>query len=479
MNESFNKFKKKILIEALLKSSLIGLAAGILCFSIPKLIIHFGKINKGEFTDLILILLCSAVFIIIFGLLFLIMFPRRLKVAKRLDKELQLNQKVQTMIEFENMDTPIIKLQREDTINILSNTSIKKLSMKFGVFFFILIGLACAFGGTVVAVEAYEKPPVITPGPDKPQYNLDNWTVRALLDLIEVVETSNIEKDLKEPVVSNLTSLLDSLETVTLEEEMKKLVTDIINDALLRLDLINSNNEVFNELKVSSSSIVKELAVQINALNVSNVNNCIENIYVYLCGDPSTTSGALLEFDNDFRVVIVNSKLNQEERLTKSLLDFAKELKSFEDSSNLSELISQSIAKNKENILNILRIQAENKSIIDYTVSQLEMIFGLKEPEQNDPDNDPNNNPSQINPIDPPKVNEGENQGGYGTGEVLFGSNDIIFDIEKGSVEYGEVISKYYGQLVGMFNDGTIPEEYKELFDKYFGELFGYYEEEE
>ena len=478
MKESFNKFRKKMLFEALIKSSLIGLSVALIVVTIPKLIVHFGKINISEFFDLILLLLFNVIFILVFGLLFLITFPKELKVAKRLDKDLGLNQKVQTMIEFEHDDSTIVNLQREDTLNILSNISLKKLGMKFSVFFFVLIGLACALGITVAAVEVYEKPPVVTPEPEEPKYDLDNWTVRALLDLIEVVETSNVEKDLKDPVVNNLKELLNSLETVELESEMKKLVTEIIADSLLRLDLINSNNEVFNEIKSSSSSLVKDIAVQINALNVSNVNNCIENIYVYLCGDPTTTSGALLEFDNDFRTVIVNSKLNKEERLTKALLDFGNELKSLEGQNNLSEAVEVVISKHKENILNILRIQAENKLVIEYVVSQLEIIFGLKEPEINDNEGDGTENKGQINETEPPKVNEGEFEGGYGTGEVLFGSDDIIFDIEKGSVEYGEVISKYYGTLIGMFNDGTLPEEYKELFDKYFDGLFGFYEEE-
>ena len=479
MKESFNKFRKKILFEALIKSSLIGLSVAVIAFTVPKLIVHFGKINVNEFFDLILLLITNVVFHLVFGLLFLIKFPRKLKVAKRLDKDLELNQKVQTMIEFENEDTPIINLQREDTNRILSSISLKKLTMKFSILFFAVIGIACALGVTTIVVETYEKPPVIIPGPDDPKYNLDDWTVRALLDLIEVVEKSNIEKDLKEPVITNLTSLLDSLEDIELEKEMKALVTEIIADALLRLDLINSNNEVFNEIKNSSSSLVKDIAVQINALNVTNINNCIENIYVYLCGDPATMEGALLEFDNDFRTVIVNSKLNKEERLTKALLDFAKDLKSLEGQNNLSELVAATIAKHKDNILNIIKIQAENKTIIEYVVSQLEIIFGLKEPEFNDPSQDPTGNKDPIHSTEPPKVNEGEFEGGYGTGDVLFGSDDIIFDIEEGSVEYGEVISKYYGALVGMFNDGTLPEEYKELFNKYFDGLFGFYEEEE
>ena len=129
MKESFNKFRKKILFEALIKSSLISFALAIMVYAVPKLIVYFGKINVGEFFDLILLLLVNCVFLLVFGVLFLIMFPRRLKVAKRLDKELELNQKVQTMVEYKDKEGFMINIQREDTLRILSNTHISKLTL--------------------------------------------------------------------------------------------------------------------------------------------------------------------------------------------------------------------------------------------------------------------------------------------------------------------------------------------------------------
>ena len=474
MNESFNKFRKKILLESLIKCFVISLSLSVIAFSAPKLIVQFGKINVFEFFDLVLILISCFLFNLSFGLLFLILFPRKLKVAKRLDKELNLNQKVQTMIEFEKVDTPMINLQKEDTLNILSNISLKKLAMKFSVFFFVLIGFALALGVTVVAVETYEAPPVITPGKEEPKYNLDNWTVRALLDLIEVVEKSNVQEDLKTPVIKDLENLLDILETVEFEKEMIEEVNKVIKDVDYRLDVANSCNEIFTEVKSSESPVVRELVTQINALNITNVNNVIENFYIYLCGDASTMNEALLQIDNDFRQVISKSNLNQKDPLVKELLEFAQKL----SDSTTSNDVTDAINAHKENIVNLVKQQTENKNIMTFVIDQLRIIFGLNSTNSEDggSDTDPNN-PS-INPTEPPKINEFETQGGYGTGEVLFGSDDIMFDIEKGSVKYGEVINKYYGELVGMFNDGTIPEEYKEVFDKYFDTLFGLIEEE-
>ena len=95
MNESFNKFKKKILLEAIIKSVGIAVAVGLLWFTVPYLIVEIKKINVNEFFVLQLIFISYGVMIVLFGLLFLILFPRKLKVAKRIDKQLDLKQKVQ------------------------------------------------------------------------------------------------------------------------------------------------------------------------------------------------------------------------------------------------------------------------------------------------------------------------------------------------------------------------------------------------
>ena len=251
-------------------------------------------------------------------------------------------------------------------------------------------------------------------------------------------------------------------------------VNSVIKDIDHRLDVANSANEIFTELKSSESPIVRELVTQINAFNITNVNNTVENFYVYLCGDSSTITEAILAIDSDFRLLITKSNLNQEDPLVSELLKFANALSDSTDSSGISNVINS----HKDNIVNLVKLQTENKNIMTFVIDQLRIIFGLHSNNSGEEDGSGDVNNPTITPIDPPKIDENENQGGYGTGEPLFGSDDIMFDIEKGSVEYGEVINKYYGELVGMFNDGTIPEEYKEVFEKYFNTLYGLIEEE-
>ena len=128
--ENFNKFKNKIVLEILLKCIVTGFSVGLIVFSIPLIYI---KVKGIEFNVIYLVLIALAVMLVITGLGYLILRPNKIRIAKRLDKEFNMNQKVQTMVEYETEDGFMIELQREDTLNILDDISVKKLSMKFSL----------------------------------------------------------------------------------------------------------------------------------------------------------------------------------------------------------------------------------------------------------------------------------------------------------------------------------------------------------
>ena len=44
---------------------------------------------------------------------------------------------------------------------------------------------------------------------------------------------------------------------------------------------------------------------------------------------------------------------------------------------------------------------------------------------------------------------------------------------------YGDVITEHYSKIVGMFENGKIPEELEEIFKIYFDILYGQIEDEE
>lgn len=465
--ENFNKFKNKIVLEILLKCIVTGFSVGLIVFSIPLIYI---KVKGIEFNVIYLVLIALAVMLVITGLGYLILRPNKIRIAKRLDKEFKMNEKVQTMVEFENEEGFMIELQRENTLNILSGISVKSLSMRFSIVLLILLILSCACGVTAFAIPSHEDIPTVeTP---EPTYEVDDWTILAIKDIIEKVKTSTADEKLKTKYISMLETLIVELENnIDKESQMKAYVIDLIDDILLELDKINTNNEVFFVLKDSDNSLVTALAVDINLLDVEDVRNQIINISALIYG----SAEAVTEFNNDFGAILKASNLNKNDELFKSLYKLAEELYATRNADDVRTAVEDVIKSNLDGIMSVIELQAENYRIAHYIEFELNSIFGLNKNESDSSGNEDEEN-QQKNPYDEDNKDKEENQnnsGGLGTGDVLFGSNDQFFDPDKGVVEYGDVITGYYGEILGKLNEGLLDEDLREYFEYYYNMLLG------
>ena len=474
--KSYIKFKKKIVLEVLIKTLAISLSLGLISFSVPFL---YYKTKGIEYNLLYLILISIGVCLVTFGLLFLILKPNDVKVAKRLDKELKLNEKVQTMIEYKDKDELMISVQREDTLNILSKTSIKNISMKFGILFFIIIILSMSLTVTSLVIPGYEEPEHVHEFIDgvcscgkfeevEPDYNLDNWTVKAILELIEEVKKSSMNDELKQKYISKLNSLITDLETVELEKDVKALVESTIKYIEVELDKVNTNNEVYTILKESNFNVILQIALQINLLKPNELKLLLESVIITISG----SSPAINELRPEFLDLLTESNLDKEDNLYKALVTYADAINNCADkdpSVDVNDRVIEAVRNNLQPIVDEITYQAENKRVAVVVIDGLEAIFKLNDVEIEDseidklPGNDEDDN----------KQNNQSGQGGLGTGDYLFGSDDLFFDPEKGIIKYGDVYFEYYGDLLSKFEDGTLPEELREFFDYYFGILGG------
>lgn len=476
MKESFNKFKKKILIEVLIKSIVIALSASLILFSSVYIYLLVSEIKINV---LYLVLASLCVFALVFGLLFLLLRPNDKKVAKRLDNELNLNEKVQTMIEYENEEGNIINLQRKDTLNILSNTSIKKLTMKFSVFFFVLIFIATslcisAFALGVSKDDTGDDDPVNEI--IDPTYELDNWTVKAIKDLIEYVEKSDINSNLKIKYVSLLNELLTDLENATKESQMKEKVVGVINTIKRELDIVNTNNEIYTVLKDVEYSFISTLAVQINRLDLEQIKNALDGFKIAING----SKDAILEIDVYFGQILKNSNLDKTDEVYLALMDLSNDLNKCQTSSDIIEDVNSAVDNNSVIIIEKLSKQKVNSDVSNYVIKELSLIFGIESEDVNiNTGNGSGNQDGNQDGYDDGENKEGDKDGGLGTGEVLFGSNDSFFDPESGKVVYGDVLAKYQNDILGKLDEGIISEELKEYFEFYYDILIGTLEDEE
>jgi hypothetical protein len=336
--------------------------------------------------------------------------------------------------------------------------------MKFGVFFFLIIGIATISCVTAFAVPAYEEPPVVTP-PD-PEIEVDDWTVQAIKDLIEEVKASAINEGLKTKYIDELNGLIESIDGKTLlESEIKELVNKVISNVLLEADKVNTNNEVYTTLIVSTVFPIQELAKRIDKLKYTEIEAAIATLDNFINGNKA----AIAELDIDFGTLLKESNLNKEDELYKALISLSDAINECAKAPNIFTAVKEVIKVHGAKVADIVEVQAENQNIANHIEKTLKDIFNIVdettdlvggEGEGQDSDDDKNNLPTN-------------NSGGAGTGEVLFGSDDKFFDPEKGEVIYGDVYTQYFGDIVGKFADGVIPEELREFFNHYFDILQG------
>ena len=468
--ENFNKFKKKIIFEVLIKCFIIALSLGLIGFSVPYIYI---KVNGILFNILYLVIGSGILFLLGFIISFVILKPNRIKIAKRIDKQLDLNQKVQTMVEYEKEDNFMIKLQREDTLNVLSNISIKSFGMKFSLVLFLIFGGACLACVTAFAIPSYEDAPIVQP--EDPDYTVDDWTILAIKDIIVKVNESTASDSLKVKYVDLLNALIEELkENIDKESKLKEYVLKLIDDVLLELDRENSNNEIFMVLKESSNSLVCDLGVELNVLDVEDVTKLIENISILIGGE----SEAISLFQEDFTKLLKSSDLKTvyaNDELYLALVKLGDDIYSVRDSNNIYSDVNNIVYSSRDGIVDIVKHQAENYRIAHYIEYELKDIFSLNEVVEDgsiDDEDEQNKNPYDDTNNDRDDQSQ-NNSGGLGTGDILFGSNDAFFDPEMGTVVYGDVITKYYGEILGKLNEGILPEELREYFELYYDVLLG------
>ena len=80
-------------------------------------------------------------------------------------------------------------------------------------------------------------------------------------------------------------------------------------------------------------------------------------------------------------------------------------------------------------------------------------------------------------PVDP----NGSGSGGGGSGNILYGSDDFVFDPDSGElVQYGEILNESYARVIEQLREReNMPEELRASIYKYFEILFGAIKETE
>ncbi len=477
-NDGFGRFKRKLRRNAWIKSLLFGVSCGLLA---AAGIIIYQKLTTVS-PEVILYLPIGVGVALFTGLLaFLITRPSIKKISRKLDNELALGEKVQTMLEYQDSQEDMLILQREDANEKLMNTPLRAVRDKYFWLSVILPVLACAFITTAVIlpVKAVEPPPPVEEEPETP-FELSSWQESALLELIEQVKNSEMEDAPKAATVAELEGLLETLRVTTVESEMKTHVIDVIRALNQIIQDHNSAVMFYKYLAVSEYEPVKGIAMSMDMISgleaKEALNDARETLRVDEINEPMT---AFISALSEALSKIREEGLSEEDFIYQTFLTLTAQLadigKQADDYTRdwVQARFDEAFTQASGDISDALYVQYINREVKNTTVARLMEIFGISEDEL------PREEQVQLpSADDEPEDNDGDeedkgSEGGIGNMEVLYGSDDVIFDpIKNEYVKYGDVINGYYAAVSEKIIDGKIPDTLQQYISHYFDTLY-------
>ncbi len=466
MENGFRKFKNKIWTSVILRAVLAGVSVGVIAVAVQWLL---SKLTAGQPDFLKFGLIGGGLALLVGGALVALWLPTDKRVAKRLDRKLELDEKVQTMIAFKNDESEMAVLQRSDTQRILMETPSKKARNKSAWLVTILPVLACICMVVTILVpaQAADDPNKI----DNTSWLLNVYDEQKLKDLIEYVRTSNMQNEPKQEIVTELEDLLTELRDVKKKVEMQDTVVLTINDIHRIAKVCDTYSAITNAMQKTPSESVVRLGAVIASLDANVLTGHFEELFTTLNVENKTEVATVMA--SGIRQALTASKETSENALYKALEDFAADLEGMKN--DISEVDLKAMLKEAEAAIALaIKQPGIDIGVEKYTINRLMAIFGI--PKSQIPEGVLESFGSEITgkPTKPEEEDEEKsNFGGLGNGELVFGSDDTVYDPElEEYVPYGEVLKKYQVIITEYISDGTMSAEVEEMINDYFAILF-------
>lgn len=471
MSLSFKKFLRRARCGAALKAVAYALSTGLITVGVLLLLIKRDLLSMQN-TYAILIAVAAT---LIVGLsLFFILRPGEKRVARRLDRELSLGERVETALEFADREGGIYELQREDTEERLSAIPLKSFKIKRITAALSVLAISASVLTASLLIPAAaepEKPDVIVDGYEK------DYRIAALRQLIERVRSDVYsEEAMRDEIVSVLELLITSILSTELESAMKSAAVTAVGDVTSILAYYNSSGTLATTLAESGSDELTALSRAFARLDDDGAEDAIDDISSLLrTGDLET---GVPDFNSRLAVAIRQSGVTRtEDALYSALLAFMNGITTVVDTSpsdaskQLGDLCDDLIYA----VSDALFLQTDNKRIADVVVAELIAIFALTKDDFYEGGVEPPVDSETGDLVTPPDDEDDEqeegNSGGYGSGETLAGSNDTVYDDDENDyVKYIDVINKYYTEFDASAE--SFPELIREIIRSYYDKLY-------
>ena len=474
MSEKFKQLTKSINREALIKSLAFGLSCALFVAGLLLLIFKCAMVDLHWLYSAGIGVLSGG---IVFAVTFLLFRKSEKAIAKAFDIKLGLQEKMQTMVEFENADGKIVQLQREQTERLMDEFPAKEPFFKryLANVIAILLAVAMFTTGVLIPTTVETPPPYTPPSQDAQKFEFTTWKKNALTGVIEDVRASGMHETPKAQTIEKLEALYTALETEDLRSEMEILVIDAIVKTDGFVAPFNTYKQICIALDKSESQPVRELALAILPLNAGDMavtleegmegDWTMENLTVELALFPAEVYLRLQESQiEETDPLFVATKAYADEFLT-----LAGELEETAHTEEEKKEKLISLYKKAESVMGAaIEEQFENRSIAQHVRNKLIEIFEI------DPEKIPELS-IDVEPVIGQERNDGDDNlgggggGGAGDGEHVYGGSGTIYDPEEGHVEYGKVYDKYYKEIEKLYS--SLSEEEREILSAYFAKL--------
>ena len=479
--KNFYAIKQKLARNAIIRSGIIGASVGVTAASLCVFICTILEITVPWLYAIVGGVLLG---LLTCGILLLCLYPFKRRVARKLDKELGNGEKVQTMIEFETSDEVMTALQRQDTEYRLAEelpASYTKFKKPWHCIVAGVLAIATFGAATFSTIAAMSRPQLpeddgASSGViiDKTPFEIDNYQIAALYELIQYVKDSPMQDEPKATSVAALEKLLEQVLVVTTRGEMIMAVQEAIKTVDDAVEAINTGTDLATALEKTGLASLRKLANAIGATDMTRFNQQYAEFgqafkTLETAGETIQTLAVNLE------VALAMAEVDKTDGLYLALVNLktvlvaqVPDLPSYEQASWETQ-IDTVLASATAPFSTALGKQIYNDETRDYVIQKLQEIFGLKDKEM--PTVSQDYKPTAGDGND----NDDDTQmgdGGLGTGDLNFANNELVYDPETGELRpYGEVFAKYYAIYTDAVSQGKIDPNLELILQQYFDKL--------
>lgn len=491
----FLEHKRRFLISAIIKSAVCGISFGLLVVGVVLLSLKLNAISINTWYYVLMgiggALICGA-------LVFLIFMPTDKYVAKRLDNEYDLDERVQTSLEYRQENAMLVIMQRCDAGEKMRNIPRSKFRLSKVWQYCVIAVLALALSFTAFFIPARQALGDEGPGfndVDETPYSLTPFQETAMNELIKNVRESELEDGLKESTVSELANLLENLRLATNRGKMRNSVNYAVYYVNAHIRSANSNEQISVALRESVSylpdaiddGIVTHKPIQLLDYNnvkyfytnmIGLVTNAVTpyllDLFTTLSDSEAGLPAAINELAKSIHSALNSSDVKDSDELYVALDNFATKLT--QTASQPSDKIDQEIESLykvfSEELTDAISVQAYNLAMNRFIRNRLLIVFGMYESDPDYVPESPSGTPDDVE--DPPDDGKGPAEGGGELeGDIQYGSKDKVYNPLTGEyVPYGQLLQWYYEEFGKLVESGTLSPDQVHAAKVYFDLLF-------